>query len=712
MYDRPSRVSVDPPFGRIDSTLHGRQDLIDAILTPAAGPRSAVHVLWGMGGSGKSHLALEIARRMKQTGRTVWWVQATRLNSGMREVVSRLGASESQVGQAWAGLISATDLVWRFLNETEQPWLLVFDGVDEPASLGPTGGTLVDGTGWLRRPDTDHGTVLVTTRDGNRSTWGNWSTLHAVRPLDVRSAAQVLMDRAGTAAGSVSDAEDLARDLGGLPLALRAAGTLLGSVNTDRVRHGSTTVTTFAGYRAALRRQVSAPLGQTGGDLDESLGLEIVREVNDLSLDLLVRRGLSQCRPLLGVLARLDASPVPYLAVLKPAVLSSSPLFRGLTVQQRNRLLEGLGDLALADFDVRPDVAVPAFAGVLSLHPLVHATFRDHPGQPTDDGGYHRLIMQLLLAATTGQDPDDSAAWPNWDVLVPHLVAAVREYLLPREQKHDREVVRTALELTRLIARYLIAVGLPASAFDILDPIVRDCGTYDHEPASPEILALRHELGRTWLERDQPEMAERVLHVVIADRTRVLGPDDANTLASRHKLARAIMAQRRWPEAEAELRQILSAEDQVRGPEHSDTMVVRHSLASTIFSQGRAAEAEQMLLTILEIRYRRWPHNHPETWVARHTLARCMQEQGRLAEAEQELRDTLATVEPRYTDRSEVLDIRRDLAALHLLQGEIDEALAAYEGLLADLRRLLGDAHDKTVQVEQVLHKLRTTAPQ
>ncbi|MEV1018155.1 tetratricopeptide repeat protein [Micromonospora sp. NPDC049801] len=707
-YDRPSRVSVDPPLGRLDSPLHGRDDLIDEIMHPADtdGEEPSVHILCGMGGSGKSHVALEIARRARADGRTVWWVQAGRLNSGMREVVSQLGASESQVDQAWSGMISATDLVWRYLNHARQPWLLIFDSADEPATLGPTDGVLADGTGWLRRPEAEDGMVLVTTRDGNRATWGTWSTLHQVRPLDADAGAQVLIDRAGAQAGGLDDARELARDLGGLPLALRAAGNYLRSVNASPVWRGSSTITTFADYRRAVERRFRAPLDAPDVDLDESLGLEIVREVDDISLDLLARRGLEQSRPLLNVLACLSISPVPYEVVLKPAILAGSPLFEGLTARQRVKVLEGIGDLALVDFDVQEDVTDPAFAHVLSLHPLVHAMFRDRDEVREQIAEYHGVVMKLLLAATEGQNPDDPTVWSNWDVLVPHLVEAVREYLAPKH-KHDPETVRRALELTRLTARYLIAVGLPGSAFDILDPIVRGCASYDHELDRPEVLALRHELGRTWLERNQPEMADRVLRDVIADRTRVLGSGDPDTLASRHKLAKAIMAQRQWPEAESELRQIVAAEQQVRGPEHWETMVVRHSLALAVLAQHRAPEAEEMLHAVLEVRYRRWPSNQPETWQARHTLARCLQEQGRLAEAEAELRATLATVDPRHADRSEVLAIRATLAVVLLLDGRVDEAIDVYERLLADRRRLLGDFHLDTLQVEHALRRLR-----
>ncbi|MEK8109213.1 hypothetical protein NKG94_39920 [Micromonospora sp. M12] len=113
------------------------------------------------------------------------------------------------------------------------------------------------------------------------------------------------------------------------------------------------------------------------------------------------------------MLACLSVSPVPYEVVLKPAILAGSPLFKGLTGRQRVKVLEGIGDLALVDFDVQEDVTDPAFAHVLSLHPLVHAMFRDRDEVREQIADYHGLVMKLLLAATEGQNPDYPPTGPT-----------------------------------------------------------------------------------------------------------------------------------------------------------------------------------------------------------------------------------------------------------------------------------------------------------
>lgn len=175
-------VSVEPPYGKLSGIAwDARAQLLAAItssLNRARQPeRRRVHVLTGAAGAGKTLVALEIARRAKKMRRLVFWIKADRLDSGMREVAVQLGASAAEVTQAWSGWASATDLVWRLLNDSAVPWLLIFDNVAEPRLLAG------HGTGWLRVPATSKGVVIITTRDRDSDFWRDWATVHEAKPL-------------------------------------------------------------------------------------------------------------------------------------------------------------------------------------------------------------------------------------------------------------------------------------------------------------------------------------------------------------------------------------------------------------------------------------------------------------------------------------------------------------------------------------------------
>jgi NB-ARC domain len=228
-------LPVAPPFGRLPARVRGRDALLRELrrgLARQPRRRGGAWVLAGMGGVGKSTVALRIAEMARVQGWRVWWVNAAdgvSLTGGMLEVLDQMGAPDSVTRPVREGAPVAADRAWEFLSHTRSArrCLLVFDNADDPELLAPCTGRPADGTGWIR-PDSPV-TVIVTTRHGDPATWGASMRLHVLRPLDEAAGADVLRDLAATADRTGSEAAALARRLGGLPLALHLAGTHLGS---------------------------------------------------------------------------------------------------------------------------------------------------------------------------------------------------------------------------------------------------------------------------------------------------------------------------------------------------------------------------------------------------------------------------------------------------------------------------------------------------
>ena len=706
-------VSIDPPFGMAEGRrLYGRGDIVASVMS---GTGSPVHVLAGMGGSGKSRLALEIARRAEDAGWPVWWVSVVRITSGMRAVAARLGIPDGEVELAWRGISSAPDLVWRYLNASPEPWLLVFDNADDPAELASAGGHVADGTGWLR-PHTGRGMVVVTSRD--KGAWGNWCQVHPVPLLSADDGGAMLIEYLGLERGTYEQARVLSTELGGLPLALRAAAVYIKSSSTQ-ASAGGPRIQNIADYQAAVKRRFEAAAGSAPHD---PLGLEKVQEeVLGLSLELLTHRGLAAAPPLLKLFACLNIALIPYPVLLANEVLAESSLLPGFTAAASSLLpgftaaqrgvLDGLAELGLIELQVQDAVEDSRLSYVLSLHPVVHGILRADEDVRRRRAEYFGLNIHMLLAATKGSDPDIPSSWPLWNLVVPHAVEVAKTTLLGSDRLKDILVITSALELARLTSRYLIVAGLIKPATELLYPVIEQCESFGFAADAREILGLRHEKGRIDLERGDPVAAEQELALVVVGRQRLLGEDNRFTLASRHKLARAILeqGQGRWAEAETMLTSIVAAERHVRGPEHSDTMVVRHSLARAILFQGRQEEAEAMLRDILEVRYRKWPRTTPETLFVRQTLAMSMLEQNdkrKWREAEAELSGALNEVANRL-DLPVVMLLRHCQALAILQAGRVREAAAHLYKLLGDQERVLGESHPETERTRGLLARAR-----
>jgi hypothetical protein len=121
------------------AVLAGREELLaelDARLS--AGPRPGVVALTGLGGAGKTSVAVEYAHRQLERCAVVWHLAAEEpaaLAAGFGELAARLGAGDGTgdpVAAVQAALARRGD------------WLLVFDNVPDPAAvrelLPPAGG--------------------------------------------------------------------------------------------------------------------------------------------------------------------------------------------------------------------------------------------------------------------------------------------------------------------------------------------------------------------------------------------------------------------------------------------------------------------------------------------------------------------------------------------------------------------------------------------
>lgn len=698
--DRRKPALVTPPYEKRTKRILGREKLIALLSKNHRG----VHVFAGPGGSGKSRLALEIAHQEKSR-RLVWWIQPSRINYGMREVAIQLGAPVAQVDLAFRDVTSATNLVWELLDQSTVPWLLVIDNADEPRLLSLPDGDVADGTGWLRRPRNDDGMVIVTTLDRNPETWGRACQLHRITPLKEEDGSYLLMDRAGSGAGTNEQARKLSAELGGLPLALGAAGDYLRAVINTKVFPGPDAIRDFDSFRVAVRRWFGTPADARDSDEDQTW-VNAVRSVSALSLQLLTERGFSEAGPLLKLFACLAISPIPYHVLLSTEAINASPLFPEFHGARRRIVLEALDNIGLVETSHQPHND-GELAYVLTLHPVNHGLLRKDEDVQRQRNEYYGLNVRMMLDATATADPDEPKNWSLWNALAPHTIELCRSACLGTTPLDDHSVISSSLELARLTIRYLVAVAVLVPANQLVRDLIANCDRFGFAKTDRPLLGLRHELGRIEIERGNPAAAEKELAEVIALRTEFLGEDDPDTLASRHKHARAILDQNRWEPAEKLLRAIVAAEHNVRGPEHKDTLVVRHSLARAVMALGRLDEAETMLREIVAVYEREseaLDSASSEASRVRSTLGRILNEQGRFVEAEEAMRNAVRQTS-NSPDTTGAFWARWVLAESLLLQSRLPESFAEFEALEADQRRVLGANHPDTVRTSQSLDK-------
>ena len=703
-FQAASVASAAPPIvlpqRRVPSArLRGRGEVLGAAehrLAPGAADRETpVVVLHGIGGVGKTALALELAHRSAARGTRVWWLDGSSpalLTAALHALAFAAGATDTEFDHA-----HPADVLWNNLNTYDGSWLVVFDNVDDPDTLAAGHGLLVEGTGWLRPPGHRRGAVLVTSRDGRRDRWPSWAAMMSVESLSPDDGARVLLDLA-PGGGPHEDARALAAALGEVPLALELAGKYLASAATDPFPPPDA-VASFADYRASFEQRLTAlppeeDPGRSGHDR------RVLSTTWEISLDLLTGQGHASARPLLRLLACSASAPLPYRPFLDLGVLGRHPLFTGLSHARLSGALRALAGLGLISLDTVDGVG-GEWGYTVTLHPLVRAVTR---GTMRREGAFEDcldLFLDLLEAVSADLDPGDARHWPRWELLTEHaLEALVSAADVPapdrgRVSRALRPVVQAAW-YQYMAGHYAHSVGVLSTACAAVRPLFGD--------EDPAILRVRNRRARAVRENGQGAEAEEEFREIRDIARRVLGDDHPETLDIRINLGRTIRERGDAAGAQAEFAEICRTARDALGSSHPATLAATYNLARTLRDQRRFAEAESLYRQALADRLSAFPETDLTTLDLRYEIAETLRERGALAEAEAEYRGVLAATGRVYGDRHpNTLIMRHGLARVLRAAGRGAQA----EEELAEVWRLrqevLGAEHPATRQTEREL---------
>ncbi len=701
------RVSPDRVHGR-DTLLRQVTALLDDGEDVRHQRQVGVVVLHGIGGIGKTTVALEIAHRALARGVTTWWVPADdpdSMRAALYAVAFSAGAHDHDFDHA-----HPADVLWQYLNSLQRPWLLVVDNADDPAALGGEGHPLADGVGWLRPPTHPQATVVVTSRDGRVEQWASWVHLRHVPTLEPDSGADMLLDLAPDA-GRRDDARALAVALGGLPLALDLAGRYLASAATDPLPTSGSAVS-FVAYHSSLdQRLVELSMSEHGSD-GTGENRRALSTTWEMSVDLLTRQGHELARPLLRLLACFAAAPLAYQGVIRPEMLQRSPLFANATPVRLSSCLRALAGLGLVVVETvtapegspDPPTGRGAWSSLLTMHPLVRAATRAHMRLSDEPATHARLMTDLLVAATDDLDLGNATDWPRWAALAPHCFAVLD--LITGDAATNTPTPPAALLPARRAAWYRYMAGLYRQAEADFRTIL-DVATGVLGQTHTATIDVRNNLARCIRETGRGRLAEAEFRSVLSVAREHLGDEDPITINIRINLARTIRENGRSAAAEAEFRSIVETARHALGEDHPDTLVAGLNLAVALREQGRYAEAEAHYRAGLVAWRRTFGEEDLTTLDIRYELAETLRQGGSPQAAEDEYRVILATAQAVYGDEHpNTLIIRQGLASALRASGRPEAARAELHQILQLRRSRLGAEHPFTKATQEMLASL------
>ncbi len=599
----------------------------------------AVH---GLGGVGKSTLALHYAHQFRSEYGLVWWITSDTPEA----IVSGLAALALRLCPQWAGTAGVDEqAAWAITWLGWHPgWLLIFDNVEEPTQLHPYLGALTGGH------------VLATSR---RAT--GWHRIGPSMPLDLltpQAAADLLCRLAFGGQEPTrterAQSEALARDLGFLPLALEQAGAYAYETGCE-----------LGEYRESL----GLMLDETASDSDPertiariwSRTLIAIEERNPLAVELLY--AMAWLAP--------DDIPRTLLEPLAPDTLTLGKALGVLHAYNMVTFTSGQG---------------------VSVHRLVQTVLRaNHETDPTaGPRGLHEAERAVCHALPSDQNAEAAQAGP-WERLIPHLTALAESTPSGHSTSSDLSDVYYGA------AQHLFRQGRDGQSLvlrkAILAQRVQTLGD-----THPETLISRNNLALAYQSAGDLERAAPLFAATLAQQVQVLGDNHPETLTTRHNLALTLRTARDLERAVPLFEATLAQEMQVLGDTHRSTLRTRSNLAVAYMEAGDLERAVPLFEAALAQQAHVLGDSHPETLETRGNLALAYQRAGDLERAVPLVEATIAQqVKVLGDSHPATLSSRNNLATAYVEVGDLERAAQLLEANLAQHVQVLGDSHISTL---------------
>jgi tetratricopeptide (TPR) repeat protein len=645
------------------------QQLVDAFEGHgAAGMRQPV-ALSGLGGIGKTQIAIEFAYRFSARYQAVLWAQAnttqadiahadTRavLVSSFLRIADSLNLPEKNEQDA----NNVVQAVKRWL-QTQSGWLLILDNAD--------------GLALAREflPATSAGHVLITTR---AEVTAPLARRLGIDVLTTELGARFLLLRAGLLApelpleqASVVDqalARQLCDEMGGLPLALDQAGAYI-QENACRL----------SDYLEWYRERRTILLRERGGLGDEHP--EPVATTWSLSFDQVEHNSVAAA-DLLRLCAFLHPDAIPQELITEGMADLGPPLEPlGTDPLALNAALKELRAYSL----VRRDPSTQT----LSLHRLVQAVLKDSMKEQTQREWAERSVRAVDLAFP---DVTNVALREQCERYLPHALvcATLIEAYSFEFAEASRLLNQTAYYLDRR-AQYAQAEPLYQRALAINE---QQLG-----PEHPDTARSLNNLAALYYTQGKYEQVEPLYQRALAINEQQLGPEHPDTAGSLNNLAALYYTQGKYEQAEPFYQRALAINEKQLGPEHPDTATCLNNLANLYHAQGKYEQAEPLLQQALAIMEQQLGPEHPDTARSLNNLANLYHAQGKYEQAEPLYQRALTIREqqlgPEHPDTARSLN---DLAELYHAQGEYEQAEPLYQRALAINEKQLGPEHPNT----------------
>ncbi|MGW6057659.1 FxSxx-COOH system tetratricopeptide repeat protein [Streptomyces sp. NPDC055189] len=634
----------------------GRERLLEQLAERlGSGGTAAVlpEAMYGLGGIGKSQLAVEYVYVHQSKYDLICWISSERASgiiNGLAQLAPRLGISHGP--EARTTVPAVLDALRR--GTPYSRWLLVFDNADNAEALAPF------------LPNSRLGTVLITSRNPH------WENVARCLEVDIfeRAESIKLLNKRGPEL-TEEDADELADALGDLPLAIEQAAAWRAETGMPVQEY----LRLFKEKRSELLFESAPYAYQQSIATAWNVSLDHVEQTNPEAIQLL------------QVCAYLAPEPIPRDLFSNAHRGSIAPQLDAALADplRLSRAIREIKRYSLARLDLRTDS--------LQIHRLVQAVLINRMTPLQQEQMKHGARM--LLASADPRNPESHTTWNRYSMLYPHAVAA--------DAIHSTDPWVHSLVVD--IAKYLQRWGDHESAQRFTEEAY-EAARELFGPRDDKTLTLAFWLGWTHFSMGHYKEAAEINRVTLAAYESAQLPSrvPVSEIRESHLEAMgAVAADLRvtgdFDDALALTQRVYDQATAAIGTDEPTTMNAAHNLAVCLRLVGRFQDAYELDCTTWELKQSLLGTDHELTLHTRVGLTIDERELGRYAHARERQEEVVAKYQQIQADSPAALFAKRVLAVARRKAGDHRGALELSEevlGLIVD-RFGFGQEHPDTI---------------
>ncbi|RDW63389.1 hypothetical protein BP6252_10934 [Coleophoma cylindrospora] len=556
--------------------------------------------LWGLGGTGKTQIALEYAfRRRDATPEcAVFWIPAISIATfekaylDIGKLLKIPGISEP--------MADAKNLVREKLNDEKTgQWLIIVDNADDIDVLSQETGIdnlpLID---YL--PSSSKGSIIFTTR----------TRVAAVEQVDTQE------NRIKVAAMSTKEAKDL----------LEAT---LGETATNQEPGAVDELLNMLAHLPLAIIQAASFISKNGIQLEKYISMFNSSETNTINMLSRNFEDRNRYRGMKNPIATtwlisferiqkenpLAVDYLSFIACVSRENIPQSLLPAGVTELDE---LEAVGTLTAYSFLTKQENPT-----IFDMHRLVHLVIRNWLRSQNQLARQAEITLSRLLEVLPYGGHEHYNIWKQYLPHANYIVTLAEEFI----------EWETRAKLLEKIGRCQQSIGQDRVAEEIYQKLLelRKSKLGENNILT---LAIKNEVGYALSRQGKFADAEKIYQETLALQEKVLGKEHPETLTSMSNVATALSDQGKYADAEKMHQETLALQEKVLGKEHPATLISMMWMATILGNQGNYIESEKMYAQILKTQEKVLGKEHPYTQRSRSNLKGALREQGKHAEVE------------------------------------------------------------------------------